>query len=162
MRNIIKSHPEFAKEYDLEPMALTIDGQDYKGWFTNFHIKGNVPRGFKAYEIRHSDNDDTIPSTLEIKVIVNHFGTFITENKTLLKERKEAEIDDWDFPCEEDEEGHQIVETCYGEVMLKPTCDGMASECYIGDNYDDYVGVIDVSFETDDIDLVERLLSEIM
>ena len=95
MANITEVNPKFAKENDLEEITLTIGGKEHHGWFSNYHVK-NTPKGFKTYEIRHSDYDDAIPITLENKVIVNFFGTFITE-ENLLGKKKHLSIEEWDF-----------------------------------------------------------------
>lgn len=55
---------------------------------------------------------------------------------------------------------HRIIDTTFGEVMLKEsvsltgekTCD-----MYIGDNYDDYVGSISCSLEDDENTILEQI-----
>ena len=44
-----------------------------------------------------------------------------------------------------DKDDHTIYDTAYGEVLVRTN-----GECYIGDNYDQYVGTIDP--ESDDVD----------
>lgn len=69
--------------------------------------------------------------------------------------------EDWEDDDEFDDK-HVIVITSYGEVMLKQK-EGFV-ECYIGDNYDDYLGDIDgASLEMNDGDLtklVEKFLDK--
>ena len=68
--------------------------------------------------------------------------------------------EDWEDDDDFDDK-HVIVDTSYGEVMLKQK-DGFV-ECYIGDNYDDYIGDIDAYLENDNdylINLVENLLDK--
>lgn len=69
--------------------------------------------------------------------------------------------EDWEDDDDFDDK-HVIVITSYGEVMLKQK-EGFV-ECYIGDNYDDYLGDIDgASLEMNDGDLtklVEKFLDK--
>lgn len=95
MKNIFNENPKFAKEFDLQPFTLFIGEKEINGWFSDFRVK-DTPKGFKTYELRHSDDDDTIPVTIENKVNVNFFGTFITEENVLGK-KKHLNIDDSDF-----------------------------------------------------------------
>jgi len=48
---------------------------------------------------------------------------------------------------------HTIVETAYGEVMVKSN-----GECYIGDNFDDYIGEINPKRNLER--QIEKLLGE--
>ena len=54
-----------------------------------------------------------------------------------------------------------IIETDFGEVMLRQCydCDTNHTwcECYIGDNWDDYIGEIEGGFQQDEDDLREKV-----
>ena len=54
---------------------------------------------------------------------------------------------------------HRILDTVFGEVMLKPKTDNGESflEIYQGDNYDDYVGEISASIDDDEDDLLDQI-----
>ena len=56
---------------------------------------------------------------------------------------------------------HRILDTSFGEVMVKPEKDDMGDDClnvYIGDNWDDYVGTIyDCDFDADDDELITEI-----
>lgn len=54
---------------------------------------------------------------------------------------------------------HRILDTSFGEVMLKPKTDNGEEmlEIYIGDNYDDFVGEISASIDDDEDDLLDQI-----
>lgn len=70
-----------------------------EGFLTyGYAVPHNLPEGWRAYDIRHSDDDDAIPCTLEKSVIVNYYGTFLTkDNLDDLLEKGYADILDWNF-----------------------------------------------------------------
>ena len=46
---------------------------------------------------------------------------------------------------------HRIVDTAYGEVMVKPSeVTDCVLECWIGDNFDDFIGEIEGMMDEDD------------
>lgn len=56
---------------------------------------------------------------------------------------------------------HVILDTSYEEVLVKQGIDDGVLECYIGNNYDEYIGDIDGTIydnETSLINKVEELL----
>jgi hypothetical protein len=59
------------------------------------------------------------------------------------------------------EKCHRIIDTSFGEVMVKPEKDDMGEDClnvYIGDNWDDYVGTIyNCDFDADDDELITEI-----
>lgn len=57
---------------------------------------------------------------------------------------------------------HLILDTNFGEVMLRTASDDMnMSDVYIGDNYDNYIGTINCSiWETETI--IEKELEKIL
>lgn len=65
---------------DFMSMTLdTISGSDIPALFTNTRIDIlSIPEGCHAYDLRTSDDDDSIFSTIEEHVVVNHGGTIIT------------------------------------------------------------------------------------
>ena len=54
---------------------------------------------------------------------------------------------------------HRMLDTSFGEVMLKPKTDNGEEmlEIYIGDNYDDFVGEISASIDDDEDDLLGQI-----
>lgn len=54
---------------------------------------------------------------------------------------------------------HRILDTSFGEIMLKPKTDNGEEmlEIYIGDNYDDFVGEISASIDDDEDDLLDQI-----
>ena len=57
---------------------------------------------------------------------------------------------------------HRMVNTPYGEVMLKPNLEDLNScEVYIGDNYDDYLCDIDCHFDSSDKTIIDLLTNKI-
>lgn len=54
---------------------------------------------------------------------------------------------------------HRMLDTSFGEVMLKPKTDNGEEmlEIYIGDNYDDFVGEISASIDDDEDDLLDQI-----
>ena len=56
---------------------------------------------------------------------------------------------------------HVIIDTSYGEVLVEQGIDDDVLECFIGDNYNEYIGDIDKTIydnETSLINKVEELL----
>lgn len=69
-------------------------------------------------------------------------------------EGEKVKTGDSDDDSESDE--HHIYDTAYGEVMVKPNGD-----CFIGDNYDQYVGNVGPWDECDDIDkAIDKLFNK--
>lgn len=68
----------FDRINDFEAVRIAIpDGKEMKGLFTNLRIdRDTLPQGCFAYDIR--EDDDTVFSTVEPWVRVNHSGTIIT------------------------------------------------------------------------------------
>ena len=83
--------------------SIKVNGKVYSGVLKETDVK-NVPTGKFAYDLRHSDNDDMIPSTLESKVKVNRFGTFIATGEIPFMEvdesgTKYSSIEDFSYLC---------------------------------------------------------------
>lgn len=51
----------------------------------------------------------------------------------------------------------RIIETSYGEVKLETTNEKGYLDCYIGDNYDDYVGTIEGTIGMSEKTLCKRI-----
>ncbi len=70
--------------------------------FTNDRIdRSQVPQGYYAYDIRHDDEDDREPATIEPTVNVNRFGTILTQEYIGMTEQGFAPIYDINFLGEE-------------------------------------------------------------
>ena len=52
---------------------------------------------------------------------------------------------------------HVILDTSYGDVLVEQGIDDGVLECFIGDNYDDYVGDIDGTLYDNEDDLIEKV-----
>ena len=56
---------------------------------------------------------------------------------------------------------HRIIDTPWGEVMLKECwdCDTSTSffDAFIGDNFDEYVGEVDLDTEASDEEIIKEL-----
>lgn len=68
----------------LQPLELCLTNSDNTesmtvcGYFCNYSIHADdIPLNYKRLRIRHRDDDDSVPSTLEEAVSVNYFGDFI-------------------------------------------------------------------------------------
>ena len=56
---------------------------------------------------------------------------------------------------------HVILNTSYGEVLIKEGSNNSSLDCYIGNNYDEYIGSIEGTIYDDEtllIDRIEKLL----
>ena len=75
-----------AMKHDCAPFAVMIGNLEYRGYFADIRInRESVPDGWHAYDMRHDDRGDPC----EIKngyIVVNHFGTFYTQDSLPLKE----------------------------------------------------------------------------
>ena len=156
---------ELKENYDLEKGSITVNGNDINGYLTDMRVPDDkIPAGFVKYEIRHSDYDDSIFSTIEKKVVVNFAATFITEKKDILKYKKYVEIEDWDWSDTWTDDGndHTIIDTEYGEVMVKGWFDSNINksgcDCYIGDNFDQLIGELEIPFDEVTAEDIEKEL----
>lgn len=52
---------------------------------------------------------------------------------------------------------HVILNTSYGEVLVKEGNNNGLLDCYIGNNYDEYIGSIEGSIYEDEILLINRI-----
>ena len=61
--------------------------------FSNFRIdRSTVPDGWYCYDLRGSDYDPGRPTTLEIKVIVNHAGTILSPEEIAFAKKKDYRL----------------------------------------------------------------------
>lgn len=106
MNIITEQFNKFAEKNSLEHATLELRGDggkiiEIKGFFSEGRVYDyELPEGYIKFEIRSSDDDDSIYATLEKSVRVNYACTFITNDKTILplvEERQYLEIDDWDY-----------------------------------------------------------------
>ena len=77
----------------LEKMELEIDNKTYKVFFSESRISREGATGLYVYSIRHTDDDDTIPYSVENSVAVNRYGDIISEIPIPVP----SVIDRWNF-----------------------------------------------------------------
>ena len=63
----------------LEKMKLEIGDKTYKVFFSESRISREGTTGLYVYSIRHTDDDDSIPYSVENSVAVNRYGDIISE-----------------------------------------------------------------------------------
>jgi hypothetical protein len=69
---------EEIKNRDPFILFLPSNRTGIKGYFENARVnKDNLPNGWYAYDLREGDNGEIC--SIEYNVIVNHFGTFLTQ-----------------------------------------------------------------------------------
>jgi len=162
--NFIKTY----KPYGIE--IETTDGKTIKGLFTDLRVKNcDVPKGMCKYEIRW-DDDFRDYATIEEHVFVNHAGTLITNKPVDFDGDDYIDIDDYSFIDEDDDDDegreHRIIDTEYGEVMVKSAYDCETDEsfcdCYIGDNYDCYIGEVPCNYWEDDDETIASEIERVL
>ena len=52
---------------------------------------------------------------------------------------------------------HVILNTSYGEVLVKEGSNSNLLNCYIGNNYDEYIGSIEGTIYDDEISLIDQV-----
>lgn len=179
MRNLFKEMPDFTCNHDLHKCEITYKANGKKktidAFFTDERIDDNeMPEGLFKYEIRSADNSEEW-ATIERRVCVNHIATIVVdtpiefdvhENNDCYNDIVEVEADYGD----DDEDDYstdlptRIYDSQYGEVKLRQTydcdTDTYSIDCYIGDNYDEFVG--EIHCDINDDDEIEKQLSEIL
>lgn len=63
----------------LEKMKLEIGDKTYKVFFSESRISREGATGLYVYSIRHADDDDAIPYSVENSVAVNRYGDIVSE-----------------------------------------------------------------------------------
>lgn len=160
---------EFIKNYSCDGLEIETENETLKGLFTNLRVEDcDVPDGMYKYDIRF---DDTITdfATIEEHVVVNHAGTLITSKPIDFKDNASIEIKEYSFIEEDDEDcdtGHRIIDTEHGEVMIKSAYDCETDEsfcdCYIGDNYDCYIGEVPCNYWEDDDETIASEIDRVL
>lgn len=90
---------DYRKE-DKRPMLLTLEnGKTIEGEFIDLRIATDtLPEGKLWYQIRHTDDDWTEPTSLKNGcVVVNFCGTFICDPIVDFPCGQELEITDWSY-----------------------------------------------------------------
>lgn len=85
-----------------DPMTILVAkgsrAEEYSGYISQDKVDAAPPEGYNRYAIRHSDDDDSIYSTLEERFMVNRAWYFFTQEKIdTLDEDGYLEIIDWNF-----------------------------------------------------------------
>lgn len=92
-----------------DPMTIVVAkgsrAEEYSGYFSQDNVDVTPPDGYNRYAIRHSDDDDSVFSTLENHVMVNRAGYFFTQEKINIPDGTDdegfdvsyLEIIDWSF-----------------------------------------------------------------
>ena len=52
---------------------------------------------------------------------------------------------------------HVIIDTSYGVVLVEQGIDDWVLECYIGNNYDEYIEDIDGTIYDDETSLIDKI-----
>ena len=75
----------------------TVHGYFYNGRRSSF----TQPKGYNIYDLRETDDGECDIASIKDFVLVNHYGTFIT-NETIACANNELEVISWDFDPWED------------------------------------------------------------
>lgn len=67
--------------------------------FTQCRVdRETVPENLYVYDLRHTDDDDSLIASIEERVIVNHMGTIISKHPIPLENGyRDLTTDDWSF-----------------------------------------------------------------
>ena len=78
---------EDARKNDFMAFTVIHMGKEYHGYFSNVRIdRRTVPTGWHVYDLRDGDETDLACELKNAYIIVNHFGTFATQDPLPLKE----------------------------------------------------------------------------
>lgn len=78
------------QDFDVEIFAT---GETVSGFFTNARVdRATVPEGWHAYDL--CEGEDGLFCTIEEKVVVNHGGTFLTQQEIDLGPNKYLELEE--------------------------------------------------------------------
>ena len=82
----VMTRQELIKKYGMDEdyFIVTVDGRTINGLFTCLRIpQSDIPDGMHRYDLREPDDDDCdyVPVTVEKFVMVNHYGTFVTDEE---------------------------------------------------------------------------------
>lgn len=94
---------EAISQLDLRAIFFETEAGDVYGLFSEYRFEDTVlPAGLIAYGVRHSDDDDSVPCTIEPSVSVNYFGALIVDKPLDFGGKDHINITEWGF--DEDEE----------------------------------------------------------
>ena len=103
LQNVKIMSNETISNLDLKAIYLETEAGDIYGLFSEYRLKDAVlPKGLIAYGVRHSDDDDSVPSTIEPSATVNYFGSLIVDRPLDFRGKDHIDITEWGF--DEDEE----------------------------------------------------------
>lgn len=107
----MKTLKELMQEQDYVPEFIVLclaEGQEIRGLFIDEPVDTSSDKMGReyVYDIRHYDDDDSVPATVEKTVRINRFGTIFCESP-IHNLNDYIEIEDWDFESwEENAEGY--------------------------------------------------------
>ncbi len=85
-------------EVEFDHITLDTPIGSIRGLFSELRVDAStIPKGLFPYGIRYSDDDDSVPATIESRVWVNYFGTIIVEEPLNFGGSDYIEITDWNF-----------------------------------------------------------------
>jgi hypothetical protein len=91
---------------ELEFLHITLETAtgNIEGLFSDLRLDSKtLPDGLTAYKIRHSDDDDSVPITIDTCVVAHCFGTLIVNVPLDFGGSGHIEILDWNFGEEDDD-----------------------------------------------------------
>lgn len=119
-------------------------------------VSRNVDKKMKKEDILKNADWEYVDSNSDIITV-----RMVEELMDFLWEYVEAEDDDDDEDYGEKRQ-HRIIDTKYGEVMVKCAFDADKSEkfcdCYIGDNFDKYIGEVYCDYYDDDDETIAHAI----
>jgi hypothetical protein len=90
--------PKPFQQPDFQHITLTTPRGTIKGLFTDLRMDvTTIPEGMIPYNIRHSDDDDSVPVTIKTRVAVNYFGTIVVKAPLDFGDADHIEILDRNF-----------------------------------------------------------------
>lgn len=107
----MKTLKELMQEQDYVPEFIVLylaDGQEIRGLFIDEPVDTSSDKMGReyVYDIRHYDDDDSVPATVEKTVRINRFGTIFCESP-IHNLNDYIEVEDWDFESwEENAKGY--------------------------------------------------------
>lgn len=82
-RNFVMAYFKYEELTDRMPFAvIDPNGKEYHGEFTNLRVeRESLPKGKFAYDLRHDDECGGNICELANYILVNHMGTFISDEE---------------------------------------------------------------------------------
>jgi len=82
-------------QYDSITLKLA-DGRTVHGWFVCHRLDDNdIPYDFHRYDLREDDNEEGFAVSIAPSILVNHFGTIITEEDLHINEEMSVVYQDF-------------------------------------------------------------------